>query len=379
MTNAGLDENFADVFERVRHSVLSVHAGAARGSAFVVTDNGIAATNAHVIGYAREVRVRTPTTNERSATVIHVDVPFDLALLVVKDPPPPLPMSSLARVRVGEPVLAVGDPLGLPASATKGIVSSKSRVSRTTGLVHIQTDAALNPGNSGGPLVDARGHAIGVNTLVHARGESLGFAVPIDAVDQALRFLVDHPPTNPPTLVYACRTCRTPHEPATRWCPRCGGRTGFSGSLDDVRRDNAASLVTLLLGTLGYDAGVCAVGDGVWRIVVQGAEVFIDVVGGGRALSFSSRLGVLPMNDPLPVMRFLAAANDRSVGPCRLVLDGRVIVLELLEPTEFPNIATMTSALQQMLSLAGTLTPLLASQFGVEQALHRFVDVGPML
>ena len=77
----------------------------------------------------------------------------------------------------------------------------------------------------------------------------------------------------------------------------------------------------------------CNVGDGVWRLDANGAEVWVDIVAGGDALAFSARLGALPKRDPLPVMRFLTAANDRSLGPCRLVLRQDTIILEVIEPT----------------------------------------------
>jgi hypothetical protein len=104
--------------------------------------------------------------------------------------------------------------------------------------------------------------------------------------------------------------------------------------------------------------------------------VWVDVVRDGEALAFSSRLGVLPRSDPLPVLLFLTAANDCSLGPCRLVLHERTVVLEVIEPTSFANPEVVATSLGQLLALAAELSVVLAREFAVEPALHRFVSEG---
>jgi hypothetical protein len=305
---------------------------------------------------------------------------LDIALLVCAAPPPPLTLGVSADVRVGDRVLAIGDPLGLPASATAGIVSAVDRRDRRTGVTYLQTDAALNPGNSGGPLLDAEGRVVGVNTMVYTDGRSVGFAVPIDAVWPLLAPLAGALPAPLPRPSYACRICATTHTPSARWCLRCGEPLG-SGAWATGAHDYAAAIAGRLLELLGFDAGACRAAEGCWRLELAGApgapstEVWVDVVASGEGLAFSSRLGLLPPFDPLPVLRFLTAANDRSVGPCRLVLrDEDVIVAEVIEPTSFVAVEQLAMTLGQLLALASELRALLAGEFGVAPARQRLAS-----
>jgi putative serine protease PepD len=202
--NAGPGD-LSDVAARVLPSVVSVQAtrtlGQATGSGFVIDNSGHILTNAHVITGGGDVAVvtrRGPPALQ--ATVVGVDVANDLAVLRV-DPTAnlrPLTLGRSSAVAVGDPVLAVGSPLGLSGTVTAGIVSALDREVRIgrTGrtLKALQTDAPINRGNSGGPLVNARGEAIGVNTLNATEGSGgsigIGFAIPIDrAADVAQRLI----------------------------------------------------------------------------------------------------------------------------------------------------------------------------------------------
>ncbi|MBM4358157.1 MAG: Do family serine endopeptidase [Deltaproteobacteria bacterium] len=156
------------------------------GTGFVIDGtSGYIVTNAHVVADADEVKVHFLDSHELSAEVVGKDTKVDLALLKVNSPTP-LPSAVLgdsAAVRVGEQVLAVGNPFGLGHSVSLGIVSAKAR---TIGAGpyddFIQTDASINPGNSGGPLFNLRGEVIGINTAIRADANSIGFAIPVDVL-----------------------------------------------------------------------------------------------------------------------------------------------------------------------------------------------------
>jgi putative serine protease PepD len=157
------------------------------GSGFVVDARGYIITNNHVLEGAVSVQVVTNSGQRIEAAVVGQDESTDIAVLrVVAVRLPPLRLGSSAAVRVGEPVLAVGAPLGLSGTVTAGIVSALNREVRLGNVRQsaIQTDASINPGNSGGPLVNSRGEVIGVNTAiatVEGSGNTgIGFAIPID-------------------------------------------------------------------------------------------------------------------------------------------------------------------------------------------------------
>ncbi|SCF30785.1 S1C family serine protease [Micromonospora chokoriensis] len=172
----------------------SVNGSSATGSGFAVDDQQHLITNDHILakGGGGPVTVELPDGRRFAAEVVGREPRSDLAVLKVPASAglTPLPLAKPGATRVGEPVLAVGSPLGLAGTVTAGIVSALDRQVRLGNNRHtaVQTDASINPGNSGGPLVNARGEVVGVNTAIatiDGNGSiGIGFAIPIDQVQQ---------------------------------------------------------------------------------------------------------------------------------------------------------------------------------------------------
>ncbi|HEX7055119.1 MAG TPA: DegQ family serine endoprotease [Burkholderiales bacterium] len=167
------------------------------GSGFIVSPDGVILTNAHVVEGADEVRVKLTDRREFKGKVVGVDKQTDIAVVRIdaKDLPT-VKLGDPSKIRVGEWVLAIGSPFGFENSVTAGIVSATSRsLPEGTYVPFIQTDAAVNPGNSGGPLFNLRGEVIGVNSAIYSRtGGYMGvaFAVPIDVARSVQEQLVKH-------------------------------------------------------------------------------------------------------------------------------------------------------------------------------------------
>jgi len=157
------------------------------GSGFFISEDGLIITNHHVAGTADSVTVRLVDGSEYEAEVIGSDEPSDIAVIKVEGNGfPHLELGDSDALRVGEWVLAIGSPFGLASTVTQGIVSAKSR---GVGILEyedfIQTDAAINLGNSGGPLIDLTGRVVGVNTAIFSRdggSVGIGLAIPINSV-----------------------------------------------------------------------------------------------------------------------------------------------------------------------------------------------------
>jgi serine protease Do len=155
------------------------------GSGFIVKSDGVILTNAHVVTNASTVTVKLTDGREFKAKVLGVDKPTDIAVLKIdaKDLPT-VDLGDSSSVEVGQWVLAIGEPFGFENSASAGIVSAKARSLPNEGYVpFLQTDVPVNPGNSGGPLFDASGRVIGVNSQIYTNSggyQGLSFAIPID-------------------------------------------------------------------------------------------------------------------------------------------------------------------------------------------------------
>ena len=168
-----------------------------QGSGFILRDDGIVLTNAHVVDGADEVTVKLIDKREFKAKVLGADKTSDVAVLKIEARNlPTLKIGSAANTRVGEWVLAIGSPFGFENSATAGIVSAKSRSLPDDNYVpFIQTDVAVNPGNSGGPLFNMAGEVIGINSQIYSRTggyQGLSFAIPIEVVIKVEEQIVRH-------------------------------------------------------------------------------------------------------------------------------------------------------------------------------------------
>ncbi len=161
----------------------------ALGSGFIIDPAGHVVTNAHVVADATSVRVKLADGRELPAKIRGTDPRLDVAVLEI-DGAKDLPFAALGSseaLKVGEYVVAIGNPFGLGDTVTMGIVSAKGReLGAGPYDDFVQTDASINPGNSGGPLFNLRGQVIGINAVVASEGRGIGFAIPIDAVKEVL-------------------------------------------------------------------------------------------------------------------------------------------------------------------------------------------------
>ncbi|MEM7391312.1 MAG: DegQ family serine endoprotease, partial [Verrucomicrobiota bacterium] len=168
-----------------------------QGSGFIIDKKGHILTNHHVIGDADKVKVRLHDGRDVVAEIVGTDPKSEVAVIKVDaDDLPVLPLGDSEDLRIGEWVMAVGNPFGLSETLTVGVVSAKGR--SNIGLADyenfIQTDAAINPGNSGGPLLNAQGEVIGINTAIYSRSGGymgIGFAIPIDMASQITEQLIE--------------------------------------------------------------------------------------------------------------------------------------------------------------------------------------------
>ena len=179
------------VVDAVGPSVVSIgvstdkRRGDARGSGVVISSDGHVLTNSHVVHDAAGITVSLTDGRRFPASILGEDPGTDLALIRVEAPAlPTARLGQSARLRVGQLVIAIGNPFGFQSTVSAGVVSATGRSLRSMAgrLIDniIQTDVALNPGNSGGPLVDSRGRVVGINTAIFAMAQGISFAVPID-------------------------------------------------------------------------------------------------------------------------------------------------------------------------------------------------------
>ncbi len=189
--NSPFRDFFGDEFKRyfgdAPQGQMKTHA---LGSGFIISNDGLILTNNHVVEKADEIKIKTLDGNEYDAKVVGRDPKTDIALIRIQvkgNLPKPAKLGDSEAIRVGDWVIAVGNPFGLGNTVTAGIISAKGRVIGAGQYDDfLQTDAAINPGNSGGPLFDMNGDVVGINTAIVAQGQGIGFATPINMAKDIL-------------------------------------------------------------------------------------------------------------------------------------------------------------------------------------------------
>ena len=233
-----------------------------QGSGFITRSDGVLLTNAHVVEGADTVKVTLPDGRSFPGKVLGADPFTDVAVVkVAANDLPVAPLGNSADVRPGQWAIAIGNPLGLDNTVTMGIVSAKARQNALGGgqrVAHIQTDAAVNPGNSGGPLINDRGQVIGINTAIRqAPGGGLSFAIPINKAEQVAQQILERGRASHPYLGVRLQALT----------PQLAREINATGNRCQLPERKSVLIVDVVKGTPAAEAGlktcdlITAVGD----------------------------------------------------------------------------------------------------------------------
>lgn len=186
---ASTSSDFSGVIEDEIEGVVTIKTDVSQGTGFFVDERGFVVTNAHVLAGARLANIHTFDSEVYPATLVGYDLEMDIALMKISGNFEGLELGDSDEVRIGEKVIAIGNPLGLSFTATEGIISAKNREGVNGLPYYFQTDVALNPGNSGGPLINTKGEVIGINNFKVSGAENVGFALEINHAEETINEL----------------------------------------------------------------------------------------------------------------------------------------------------------------------------------------------
>ncbi|HEX4150620.1 MAG TPA: trypsin-like peptidase domain-containing protein [Steroidobacteraceae bacterium] len=291
----------------------------ALGSGFVVREDGFIVTNRHVIAGARKVRVRMADGRELPATIVGSDAVTDLALLKIEAGHlPALRLGSSQNVSVGDAVIAIGDPYGLGQSVSAGIVSARGRVLEDDPYIDfLQTDAAINRGNSGGPLVTADGTVVGVTSAIFSpSGGSvgLGFAIPAETVAAVVGQIEVHGHVERGYIGISAQTV-TPELASAL------GMKSPTGALVSSVDAHGPAAGTLAIGDVLLKVGSTPVNlrdlSKITARLVPGAVVNMAILRSGEQQSIAMKIGRLPEPASNPAM---AGGSDTWVPALRFAV-----------------------------------------------------------
>ena len=265
-----------DIIERYRDIVIQIATPYNTGTGFYLSEPNLIVTNEHVVRGNRNVVIEGNSLNKQLVQVLYTDPKYDLAFLEI-DPANSLPSVELGREpdpAQGDQIIAIGHPFGLKYTATQGIISNTSHIQDD--INYIQHDAALNPGNSGGPLVDKAGSVIGVNTFVMRDGNSIGFSLPVHYLASSIQEFLEGD-RQVGTRCESCSNVVFNIEPDQKYCPHCGAKVELPSSAEEYEPVGISKTIEEIVIKAQHDVRLSRRGPNNWQILEGSARSIFPI------------------------------------------------------------------------------------------------------
>lgn len=351
-----------EVIERYRRIVVQIATPYSTGTGFLLSKEGIIVTNEHVVRNNPEVVIESEVLPRQSARVMFTDPRLDLAFVeaptVAEEAEAPLLQNT--DLKAGDPVIAVGHPFGLRYTVTQGIVSNVHHIQND--LAYIQHDAALNPGNSGGPLVDAQGRVAGINTFVIRNGQRIGFSLPTSYLLEALEAFR----AGKGKVATRCPACQSVVFEDTiqeGYCPHCGAKVELPSQAEEFEPIGMAYTIEELIARSGHDARLARRGPNAWEIRQGSARIDISYYEKTGLITGEAYLCLLPQSNIQDIYEYLLRQNYTLEG-LTLSVRGQDVVLSLLIYDRYLNVETGLKLLCKLFEYADYYDNYLVENFG---------------
>ncbi len=350
-----------DLIERYKNAIIQIATPYSTGTGFYLRGAGLIVTNEHVIRGNRQVIIDNPMVSRQLARVLYFDSIYDIAFIAAPAEPklPEVRLGTGSPVEIGDTVVAIGHPRGLKFTATQGIVSN---LLSDNDLRYIQHDAALNPGNSGGPLVNEQGEIIGLNTFIIKKSSGLGFSLAIQYVDETVRaFLAAGGKTG--TRCSNCRMLIFEGADEDGYCANCGSKIELPLSVEEDEPTGIARKIEGILEKLGHDVSLSRWGPYLWEIKQGSAKIILRYYEPNGLIMGGAVLCELPDNNIKPVYEYLLRQNYEMEG-LTFSLNGTEIVLSLTIYDSYFKEETGLKMFRHLFERADYYDDILVEQFG---------------
>jgi serine protease Do len=351
-----------NVIEQYRNIVIQIATPYSTGTGFLLQEAGIIVTNDHVVQGNREVVVEGVKLPRQMAKVVFSDPRHDLAFIAAPASPdvPTAILATNKAVSVGDLVVAIGHPFGLKFSATQGIVSSTQHLQDD--LPYIQHDAALNPGNSGGPLVNKKGDIIGINTFHVNGGESMSFSLPAHFLAESLAMWQQ----GGGQVGARCQNCNQAvfaQAKSDGYCPNCGAPIVLPNEAEVYEPAGIARTIEEILEKCGHDTRLARRGPNVWEVKNGSANIFISYYEPNGLIAGDAILCDLPPTNIQQVYEYLLRQNY-DLEALNFSVRGQEIVLSLVILDRYLTLDTGMKRFRNLFEKADYFDNILVEQFG---------------
>ncbi len=305
--------------KNVDKAVYKINTSSGSGTGFYLKDRGVIITNFHVVSGNKIVSIEDQKQDRYIADVIFVNPETDIAILKphAQFDVPNIAFDETGELQSRDQVYVLGFPFGMPYTITEGIVSSTKQL--MDDRYYIQTDAAVNPGNSGGPVINSRGELVGITTAKFTEADNVGFAIPVEVLKEELDSVAQN---NESKYSVKCNSCKALIYEKSEYCSNCGNSINVR-AFDDVELSQLANFVEEALGGIGANPVLARAGQEFWEYH-QGSSLIRIFVFNNNYLYATSPLNELPTSNLQELYNYLL---QDSVPPYKLgVMDNKIYV-----------------------------------------------------
>ncbi len=319
-----------DIIQQLKKAVLQIATPFTTGTGFYLQQWNIIVTNEHVIRGNKKVVIKGHGFSKELVDVLFIDKKRDIAFLQA---PMEHEMSHVALsqkdiLQQGEKVLAVGHPFGLNFTATQGIISNLLQEKQD--VAYIQHDAALNPGNSGGPLVNKEGKVVGVNTFIMKEGNSIGFALPISLLLENLNeFSTLNKKGQYALRCSSCSNVVVENDTQDSYCPHCGASIDLLSKIVDYQPEGPSAIIERVLESLTYTPSLARTGPHAWEVDKGSAKISINFNKKASMITCDAELCLLPKKGINEIYAYLLQQNY-EMNYLTFSVKGNSVLLSLL-------------------------------------------------
>ncbi|MBK7812323.1 MAG: trypsin-like peptidase domain-containing protein [Saprospiraceae bacterium] len=351
-----------EIIERYKGAVIQIATPFSVGTGFYLADEDLIVTNEHVVRNNKEVVIEAKGLKRMVCPVVFIDTRFDLAFIKIPQETSLtiVRLGDSEKVREGDIVLAAGHPFGLKYTATQGIISNTNHMQGE--IRYIQHDAALNPGNSGGPLIDHNGRVVGVNTFIIKNGQNIGFSLPSKYLIENLE---DFKKGFGKSAV-RCSSCNNmvfEPNPEKKYCPHCGASISMLSDIKTYEPKGLRKTLENALEKLGYDIRLTRRGPFNWEFAHGTANIILSYHEESGMIEADSFLASLPKENIGKIYSYLLQQNNLIRGLCLGVKENEIF-LSLVMFDQFIDEEILNLNLKNLLEAADHYDDELKSKFG---------------
>lgn len=355
--------NRSEIIDSFRDIVIQIATPYSTGTGFLLPDEGVIVTNEHVIRDNKKVVVKGSSLEKSIVNVVYTDPKYDLAFLDLSGlslQQRNISLEGNDALIEGVKVIAIGHPFGLKYTATEGMISNMRHAQ--DGINYIQHDAALNPGNSGGPLLNIDGQIVGVNTFIIKNGNNIGFSLPVKYLKDTLDIFISKG-RKESLRCNSCLNIITDSEIENGYCVHCGSKVIRISDIEAYEPVGVNKTIESMLVSAGYDIDLSRRGPNQWHIKKGSANINVSYHTKSGLIIGDAYLGLLPSKNIKPLYTYLLKENHKLEG-LTLSVKNQDIILSLLIYDQYLNVSSALDLFSHLFEAADYYDNILVEKYG---------------